>query len=545
MEIAVGGIEFIEARPDPPSRRRRDRIDGVIMGKVVRIIGAVVLALASISVRADAQATSGRRHRRYPPYGYGATGGLNSQLYVTGQVSGLGAFRGNVGYQAPNELRITIPSGSLDRFRRESVGLQQALRGQTYLPRPYYRRTKTASDLRGITSGMTAPGTNVPAESVISIRAQRPRRNVEVDARATWPRRDARYSPGGRQTRRYREVTTNGRWDRLGAGIGGALGVLRPQHRLDLERQIRQISPKDSDERGLGLAVNAAVDLSVDAEARWPSREALRPQVGAPAASANVRTNQDVMSDILGRMRQANGAETAGDANRPQGHGPPTEDAASGEPLLIPAAPSRQAARPARTPRKETTGQGRDAFELLDDKVIVVRSLAGTRKDVFNVRMAMAEKLLKEGRYYAAARRYGTAVLIDSDNPLAHMGLGMAFFGAGEPLSAAGRVYRAMKLFPPLMETILDIEKLIPTATINRRLLSLDGRIDHKDPDPMLIFLATYIRFNLGRMEDARRYAQMLRDTAKEDDVLHAYAAHVLSAAATTRPAARQEKPRE
>ena len=95
-------------------------------------------------------------------------GGINSQLYVTGQVSGLRSFRGSVGYFAANELRLDLPSAGLDDFRRQSASVRQALAGGTYLPAAYFRRTQTSFGLRGIAAGLTIPGSDVPIRSTVS-----------------------------------------------------------------------------------------------------------------------------------------------------------------------------------------------------------------------------------------------------------------------------------------------------------------------------------------------------------------------------------------
>lgn len=87
--------------------------------------------------------------------------GLNSQLYITGQVSGLAAFRGTVNYFAPNQINLNLPSDELSRFRQQSVGVSDVLTGTPYATTPYYDRARTTALLPNITAGQTIPGTNV------------------------------------------------------------------------------------------------------------------------------------------------------------------------------------------------------------------------------------------------------------------------------------------------------------------------------------------------------------------------------------------------
>ncbi|MCD6303402.1 MAG: hypothetical protein J7M21_00385, partial [Planctomycetes bacterium] len=83
---------------------------------------------------------------------------VNSQLYVTGQVRGLGYFHGPVGYRASNELGTVLPSSALMGFRRASVGLSDVLAGQTYLPAPHYDRTATTYNASQYATGQAGPG---------------------------------------------------------------------------------------------------------------------------------------------------------------------------------------------------------------------------------------------------------------------------------------------------------------------------------------------------------------------------------------------------
>ena len=55
--------------------------------------------------------------------------GIDSQLYVTGRVTGLGAFRGGLPYTPKGAFRLTLPSASLSDFNRRSVGLEDVLKG--------------------------------------------------------------------------------------------------------------------------------------------------------------------------------------------------------------------------------------------------------------------------------------------------------------------------------------------------------------------------------------------------------------------------------
>ena len=88
---------------------------------------------------------------------------INSQLYVTGQVTGLAGFQGNVPYFAPNQLHLALPGQALSNFIGRSVGVMDVLRGTANVSAPYYSATDTVFGVGGILRGRTAPGTDVPA----------------------------------------------------------------------------------------------------------------------------------------------------------------------------------------------------------------------------------------------------------------------------------------------------------------------------------------------------------------------------------------------
>ena len=133
----------------------------LIMLTLACVCGSASVTTAQVSrtqvggaIDSNYQIGSGGQNR---PVG---SGPINSQLYVSGQVSGLARFRGQVGYFAPNELNMAVPSASLSGFRRRSAGLE-GLTG-SYYTSSYYEPTSTVFGLRGITSGQAAPGTNMP-----------------------------------------------------------------------------------------------------------------------------------------------------------------------------------------------------------------------------------------------------------------------------------------------------------------------------------------------------------------------------------------------
>ena len=187
--------------------------------------------------------------------------------------------------------------------------------------------------------------------------------------------------------------------------------------------------------------------------------------------------------------------------------------------------------------------------QIVPGDAIVVRRLAGVGQDRFNKYMAKAEELFKEGKYYDAAGTYELASMTKPANPLARVGAALSLLAAGESLSAAVHMKRAIRLFPPLMETRLDVEKLLGRELLNRRLERVELLIEDAQSTVKrdLAFLAAFMHHNAGHPAKARQYAELLDELSKSDNIYQAYVAFILQArrpdaGTTTAPAAKDTK---
>jgi hypothetical protein len=477
--------------------------------------------------------------------------GINSQLYVTGQVRGLGSFHGRVGYYADNQLNLNVPSGRLSDFRRQSVGLSDVLSGPAYLPAPYYDPSLTAMKAPGILAGRTAPGANVPAPSLLAPGSPTslgeklyvdalngygpvvplPRASVPGPGRAlevgpfwqpdAWTWRGAARStvPAGRAA--------------AATDAMGLFAVARSREQNELAQELYREYQR---EVGAGRRVAAGVEARVDARpgtgpaggsagssVTGPTGETRGGPVGG--AAGEPQANQDVFLDMLMRLRQRRVA---------------TERRAE-EGRLRP--PAGAPAGPAVTPPADEGSPRSGLVELSADQKVVLRGLAGKGGDVFNVHMARAESDLRAGRFYAAANRYRTASLVNSRNPLPRVGMGLALLGAGESLSAAFQLRSAMGVFPPIMETQVDVGGLMGAKTLQSDLKVVERRLQTagSESKPLLYFLATFLANNLDQRQQAKSYAEKLKSYAGEDKLLKAYADYVLTG---RRPDDASAKPR-
>jgi hypothetical protein len=460
----------------------------------------------------------------------GAGSGINSQLYITGQVTGLGRFRGRVPYRAANQLGLSLPSASLEDFQRRSVGLADVLSGRSQQTSIYYGRTSTILSLPELAAGLALPGSSAPRRS--AARADL-RHRLLADATTD-------YRPGTRQTRQGPPVVsppdlggTGQTPSPLSLGVPDIqvslesrvgrevlFRVPRARDRVRLARELRGMDIEGTSEQ---FRVKAEVDQTIKAgvEARVPNEleterearpsappqgEPARPTEGdASSGAAQAETlpppNEDVYVDVLRRLqrRKAEKGEAKAGADGPPGTG--------------------RTAQPGENPLVEESPQ---------TGAILVHGLAGSGKDMFNRHMAQAEERLKAGRYYDAAGRYELAAWSDSENPLARVGQGLALFAAGEPVSASLQFRRALEIFPPLMEARIDLLEMLPDEVFERRMGLVLRRLD-RYASADLAFLAAVLYHNVGRTEEARKLAKRITEIRSANEVHLAYAQYVLT----------------
>ena len=497
--------------------------------------GRVLDASPSLGSRYNTEVSSGQN--------------FNSQLYVTGQVTGLGYFHGSKGSSSFNQLQSRVPSASLgssgsSTFGSRSVGLTEALAGQTYRPSPYYSRSQTVLGPDSILTGKTVAGSNVPLAPTAPIpSASSFGRELYVDAMAdfrlseanrgarvmvpeqplTLPR--ARTAVEARGPISFRPWVGQPMSTRETVLVGDLFGVRQGRQQDDLARELfLQAHPEQRIQRE--AMRDQGVDTNRQLNGELPNRLPLgqRPSDVAPEVrriDANAITtgglsgripgvperNQDVFMDMLVTLRQVR-QDRQVQARVAAGLPVPKSIALPTQPKPLPGA----------------------LVENLGDGGMVIHSLAGQSKDMFNARMSMASQQLKANQYYEAAYSYETAGLHDQRNPLAKLGRGLSLLGAGESLTAAYEIEGAMKMFPPLAQTRVDLSSIMGAEAIGKQLTKLDQRMERATPEARqkLQFLATFLHYNSRQYDQAKTYAQKLVSEIQKDSLLRTYAQQVL-----------------
>jgi len=503
------------------------------------LMASVVLALALPALGQVTQTQYGRALDANFLIGSGGVNNINPQrylpgnLYVTGQVTRGRHFRGGVDYAAGNQLSLALPSAGLDDFRRDSYGLDQMGSGSPYLPGAYLSQSRTVLRPRAIDYRLNAPGSSIPRTSYVS--AQQTQQLFDRTVQA--------YQPIVTDMGKILLVDSRIRAVSMADGMAGRTpagksalddyGVVRPSAsplfgiiRKEDERHLaEELSAAERARR------NASVDASIAAQVD-PRPKAADPLTAGPRATdtlgsggASVRTGQDVYYDLQQIMNQILKASAAA-AKEPADPSQPKRR----ERLPLPFEDDPNA--PAVLRKSPALRRG--------EKGVVIASLAGTSKDLFNLHMQRAEKLLASGKFYAAAERYRIANVLNPVNPLATLGWSLALFGADEPLSAGLQLRRSLRQFYlaiDMMNTTVDVRRLLGEEMLKTRIEGLEARIKRQgdEVDPSLVLLAAFIRESMGDHDQAVKHAKLLKEMSGDVVLYKGYAQYLL----TPEPAAK------
>ena len=101
-------------------------------------------------------------------------------------------------------------------------------------------------------------------------------------------------------------------------------------------------------------------------------------------------------------------------------------------------------------------------------------------------------------------------------------GMGLSLLGAGESLSAAYQIRRAIALFPPVMETRIDLSAMMDAKVLDSGIRRLEGRLGgaSEDTRTMLQFLATFIVLLVSPAEHATATLPLMLDSLEPNVAL-------------------------
>lgn len=140
------------------------------------------------------------------------------------------------------------------------------------------------------------------------------------------------------------------------------------------------------------------------------------------------------------------------------------------------------------------------------------RRVMGPHKDIeslseakFNQYMLAAQTYLKEGKFYRAADSYALASMYKKNDPAAESGRGQASFAAGEYISSALFISRAIEISAEYAKTKVDLVSIFgDKVRLESRIADVE-EWHRKSNSPELEFLLGYIYYQTGRPDLAKK----------------------------------------
>ena len=480
----------------------------------------------------------------------------NTHISSLTESRGLSRFHGNVPTLS-SSLRVGVNTSGVDRFIRQSVGVSTLKSPQklydpkdTYYIDPLVATLRTGQILQAEARGeVPLPGRpNQPSSRMVDKMYV----NAMSDYTPIMPQKN-RLAVSGQaltmqETRKSPSLMSYGRPDSdlakkaeldhiIQRGGDSLYGVMHSDDRRDIAKEIRDFDedmpaynqpkrPLDAlqeqilegeSQPGEPIKGRGKLDQKPDtAQEGLEGRRIVASQTSRWHSLPG--ENQDSYLELLVALRGRRRAEQRQEATALEdqsGKDKPMPDSS------IPTPPSPAAARKQPGYKKN--------IELTKDNQIIIHKLTGKPVDVFSQYMTKAKESLGKGLYYQASRQYDLAAIAKSQNPMPYIGGCLAYFGAGEWESSARKLAAALNLFPPLVETRIDLPQFLSNDDLKANFAELENWIQHTNKKPMLVLLATYIAHNLGDKTKATKYATMLKNQKNAPAVFHALADYVLT----------------
>ena len=490
--------------------------------------------------------------------------GVNGNLIITGNVRGGKYFRGIIPYQSEYNLRTSVPSSSLDSFLRDSAGSEDVGGGASkYMTQPYYSGTRSVTTTRPDDGGIFRPASTRIDDRVggTSILSPLPRQEVLVRKDAVIPYTGTKLRPLSMSLAELErvileEVEAFSEKKRLSdeqhrPRIEPLLQDLRTandratelKQGLLVEDKLLQLPPKaESDEEKIKKPETAAPeqvmgegalqsqegafgvpDVQVDIYEQMKRQiDSARRFLEQPAGVEQAKEEVKAVGEAKRRDEEPFGVDAAQRETRRIAAQRGKQEVAGSKEVSLPFLPEGEAAEKSgvlEEPFKTTTDDGRQITEVLRDSSRIpreenvaakARAILGEHKtfasfaeDKFNTHMRAAEEYLKRGRYYRAADAYTLASIYKPADPLAYAGKSHALFAAGEYMSSALFLTRALEIFPEYAQFKIDLVAMVGDKDkLESRITNAEKWLDESDAVE-LQFLLGYVYYQMGRQAEA------------------------------------------
>lgn len=149
----------------------------------------------------------------------------------------------------------------------------------------------------------------------------------------------------------------------------------------------------------------------------------------------------------------------------------------------------------------------------------------------FSEHMSAAEDHLKAGRYYRAADSFTLAAVYQPSNPVVLAGRGHALFAAGEYMSSALFLARALAIHPDYAQAKVDLVAMLGGAgKLAERTVDVEQWLA-RSGSGQLQFLLSYVYFHTGRLSQAKQAIAAAHEKMPNSPAAGAMRAAIIQAA--------------
>jgi tetratricopeptide (TPR) repeat protein len=398
--------------------------------------------------------------------------GLNGNLIVTGNVSGGKHFRGVVPYNAVSDFGGRLGSGSVDSFLRYSAD-----GSYSSTLTPYYSPTRTVSILTPGSQGqLLAPSyVNLSGGSGLG-----PLPNQQFAPTSTSYMTNSQFRPLSTNLQGLNRTLSQ---DIAAYPQGGIQTAQQQQAQMDRYREeLKQQAEKTAQDQ------QNIADQKESSEQDAKNKKKLGENKPGDSFE-NIQKELETVQKILDQLK-------------------------AGETPTLPDNSDKQTE--AENAAKQETADRDAAASNLSAKAKTVLGEHKTFKDFekakYNEHIRTAENYMKQGRYYLAADSYSMALVYKPSDLTALTGKCHALFAAGEYMSSALFLSRALEISPEFVNSKVDLVAVIGNKdTIETRASDILKWMKITN-SPELGFLLGYIYYRLDRPD----FSKAMIDAAAE-----------------------------
>jgi tetratricopeptide (TPR) repeat protein len=402
----------------------------------------------------------------------------SGNLVITGNVGNDKYFRGVVPYSSTSDFGAPLGSTSLDSFLKRSTG---STNYQTGSLTPYFSQTSTVSSIipgsHGIIRQPTLSGTTqqtgaftfpLPQEKV------RPATSKDI--------LDIRFRPLSMTARQMEMMLSS-----------------------DIEKSLQQQRElTDAQAEQLQHDLEQLSDKAKNLKKPFVGQDDSLKQLAKPEPKSNI----DVSPEFVNPIEEVKKSSQTDIYNQMQKQ---VNDLRKNIAQLTTAEKSKETAENEKKAAQKNISDAKQS-----EKVQAImgenKTFASFADDKFNQYMRLGEEYLKQGKYYLAANAYTMASIYKSSDPLAYAGKSHALFAAGEYMSSALFLSKAMEIFPEYAQFKIDIVGMIGSKDVIEARIADIMQWQQKGEIGELQFLLGYVYYQMNRLDVAKKAIDIASD---------------------------------